>query len=104
MVVARFPESDQYGRAYSIYLRLGIGNAYSRRSSDGSASPVTDRILSVCSPEPIPFCGEEIDEIPDRDLSMPGSHGRILKGFVSGDSRARTSPRGSKYSDRNWSG
>jgi hypothetical protein len=32
-------------------------------------------------PELIPFCGEEIDEIPDRDLSR--SHGRYLKGFVS---------------------
>jgi hypothetical protein len=43
-------------------------------------------------PELIPFCGEEIEEIPDRDLSMPGSHGRYLKGFVSGDSRARKVP------------
>jgi hypothetical protein len=36
--------------------------------------------------------GEEIDEIPDRYLSMPGSHGRYLKGFVSGDSRGRKVP------------
>jgi hypothetical protein len=43
-----------------------------------------------CVPRTHPICGEEIDEIPDRDLSR--SHGRYLKGFVSGDSRARKVP------------
>ena len=65
-----------------IRLRSCIVNAHSRRSSDGSASPVMDRVLSGVFPEPIPLCGEESDEIPDRDLSMPGSHGRCLKGSV----------------------
>jgi hypothetical protein len=88
MVVVRFAQIDQSRRAYGVYLRLGIVNAYSRRSSGGSASPVMDRVLSGAFPEPIPFC----DEILDRNLSMPGSHGRCLRGFVSGDSRARTVP------------
>src|SRR5215467_6728237 len=94
MVVMRFAKSDQYRRAYGVYLRLGIANSYSRRS------PVMDRVLSGVFPEPIPFCGEERDEILDRGLSMPGSHGRCLRGFVSNDSRARTGPRGSKRSDQ----
>ena len=92
MVVVRLAKSDQCRRAYGVYFRLGILNAYSRRSSDGSASPVMDRVLPGVFPEPIPFCGEEGDEILDRDLSMPGSHGRCLRGFVSSNSRARTVP------------
>jgi hypothetical protein len=46
MVVVRFAQSDQSSRAYGVYLRLGIVNTCSRRSSDGSASPVMDRVLS----------------------------------------------------------
>ena len=82
MVVVRFAKVTS----------MGIVNAYSRRSSDGSASPVMDRVLSSVFPELIPFCGEESNEILDRGLSMPGSHERGLRGFVSSDSRARTVP------------
>jgi len=80
LVVVRFLESGQYQRAYDVYLRLSIVND-SRRRSDDSVSPFMDR-----------FCGGGIDEILDRDLSIPGSHGRYFKGFVSGDSRTRTLP------------
>src|SRR5215469_1752652 len=87
MVVVRFAKSDQCRRAYRVYFATRH-----RRSSDGSASPVMDRVLSGVFPEPIPFCGEERDEILDRALSMPGSHGRCLRGFVSSDSQAHTVP------------
>src|SRR5215472_10596916 len=40
-----------------------------------------------------PFCGEESNEIPDDALSMLGSHGRYLRGFVSSDSGAQNIPR-----------
>src|SRR5215469_17349186 len=76
MVVVRFAKSDQCRRAYRVYFATRH-----RRSSDGSASPVMDRVLSGVFPEPIPFCGEETDEILDRNLSMPGSHGRCLVSF-----------------------
>jgi len=36
-----------------------------------------DRVLSSVFPEPILFCGEERDEIPDRDLSMPDHTGDV---------------------------
>jgi hypothetical protein len=100
VVVVRFPESGQYKRAYSIYLRLGISRCLQPSLLGWIGLPCYGSGPISVFPEPIPFCGEEIDEILDRDLSVPGSHGRSLKGFVSGDSRARTSPRGLKYSDR----
>src|ERR1700739_1383407 len=52
-----------------------------RRSSDGSVSPVMDRVLSMRSPNSFHFVG--------RRSTKFSSHKRYLKGFVSGDSRAR---------------
>ena len=73
----------------SLRRFLGVRhvNAYGRRSSDASVSPVMDRVLSVCSPNSSHFVGRRLTK--SSDLSRPGSHRRYLQGFVSGDSRAR---------------
>ena len=76
VVVVRLPESG-----WSIRLRSCIVNAHSRRSSDGSASSIMDRILSGVFPEPIPLCGEESDEIPDRDLFNARTTRAMFEGF-----------------------
>jgi hypothetical protein len=47
------------------------------RSSDRSAAPVADRVLSGVFPEPIPLGGEESDEILDRDLQCPDHTGAL---------------------------
>jgi hypothetical protein len=104
MVVVRLPESGQQRWAYDVL-------AIRHPKWLIAVAPRMDRLrlfwtvsYQVYSPNPSHFVDEEGDEILDRDLSMPGSHGRYLKGFVSGDSRRLSgaySPRGSKYSDRN---
>ena len=67
-------------------------NAYSRRSSDGSVSPVMDRVLFRVFPERIAFCGEEIDEILDADVINAWITRAIFARFRFRDSRARTVP------------
>ena len=56
LVVVRFAKSDQYRRAYRVSLRLGIVNAYSRRSPDGSVRLLWTVSYQVCSrTHPIPW-------------------------------------------------
>jgi hypothetical protein len=58
MVVVPLPAIDP-GRTSDVYLRSGIVNAHSRRSSDGSALPVMDRILIRCVPRTHPLVRKE---------------------------------------------
>jgi len=86
------PKVTSKSRGYGVYLRRGMSKlkpsllGWVDLACHGSCP------INVFA-ELIPFCGEEIDEILDGELSMPGSHGRYLKGVVSGGFRARTGPR-----------